>query len=234
MILKLLIAQVVLGIGLSGIYLLPKTYGIRQSAIIMSLPPLLSGWNYKPSEPSKQVLASLADDTDYEQGIYYRSTPARIGKLDMIRAFIVLSGEDMNNSIHRPERCLDAQGFEILDSRIIKIDVGAESGIPAQRLISQHSVSGIQQVSYYWFTGAKVITPSHYRRTLTDMWDRLTTGTNQRWAYVTVSAQLNGEHPLAAHNEKYTNAMITEFLGNLFRKIHKVDQLGGDWELVGP
>jgi len=234
MICKLLIAQVVLGIGLSGIYLLPKTYGIRQSAIIMSLPSLLSDWNYKPSEPSKQVLDSLADDTDYEQGIYYRSTPARIGKLDMISAFIVLSGEDMNNSIHRPERCLLAQGFEILDSRVINIDVGGGSEIPAQRLVSRHSVSGIKKVSYYWFTGAKVITPSHYRRTLTDIWDRLTTGTNQRWAYVTVSSHLNGEHPLATHSEKYTNALITEFIANLFRKIHKVDQLGDDWQLIEP
>ena len=235
MILKLLIAQVVLGIGLSGIYLLPKTYGIRQSAIIMSLPPLLSDWHYEPDEPSKQVLDSLADDTDYEQGMYYRSTPTRIGKLDMISAFIVLSGEDMNNSIHRPERCLLAQGFEILDSRTINIDVGGGSEIPTQRLISRHSVSGIEKVSYYWFTGAKVITPSHYRRTLTDIWDRLTTGTNQRWAYVTVSSHLNGEHPLAAtHTEKYTNAMITEFIANLFRKIHKIDQLGEDWKLVEP
>ena len=114
------------------------------------------------------------------------------------------------------------------------IDVGGESEIPARRLVSKHSVSGIQQVSYYWFTGAKVITPSHYRRTLTDIWDRLTTGTNQRWAYVTVSSPLNGEHPLATHSEKETNAMITELIAKLFRKIHKVDQLGDDWKLVGP
>lgn len=231
---KLLIAQAVLGIGLSGIYLLPKTYGIRQSAIIMSLPSRLPDWNYKPSEPSKQVIDSLADDTDYEQGVYYRSTPERIGKLDVIRAFIVLSGADMNNSIHRPERCLDAQGFEILDSQTISIDVGGGSEIPAQRLICKHRSSGIQRISYYWFTGAKVITPSHYRRTLTDIWDRLTRGTNQRWAFVTVSSPLNGEHPLAAHNEKETNTMITKFVGKLFRKIHKVDQLSGEWETLEP
>ena len=39
MIRNLLIAQAVIGIGLSGIYLLPKTFNIRQSAIVMSLPP---------------------------------------------------------------------------------------------------------------------------------------------------------------------------------------------------
>lgn len=233
MIRNLLIAQAVLGIGLSGIYLLPKTFNIRQSAIVMSLPSNLKEWSFKPSEPSKQVLASLADDTDYEQGIYYRSTPGRIGKLDLIRAFIVLSGEDMNNSIHRPERCMLAQGFEILDSRIINIDVGGGSTIPAHRLTSEHRSSGLQQVSYYWFTGAQVITSSHYHRTLTDMWDRLMTGTNQRWAYVTVSAFLNGEPPLTPHDEKYTNAMLTRFVSATFRKIHKVEQLGKKWSATG-
>lgn len=230
---KLLIAQAVIGIGLSGIYLLPKTYNIRQSAIVMSLPSSLEGWSFRPSEPSKQVLASLAEDTDHEQGIYYRTTPGRIGKLDLIRTFIVLSGEDMNNSIHRPERCLYAQGFEILDSRLINIDVGGGSKIPAQRLTSEHRSSGIRQVSYYWFTGAEVITASHYGRTLTDIWDRLVTGTNQRWAYVTVSAFLNGEPPLTQHDEKYTNAMLTRFISSTFRKIHKVEQLGEKWGATG-
>lgn len=233
MIRKLLIAQVVLGIGLSGIYLLPKTYDIRQSAIVMSLPSSLKDWDFKPSEPSKQVLASLADDTDYELGIYYRTTPGRIGKLDLIRVFIVLSGEDMNNSIHRPERCLYAQGFEILDSRLINIDVGDGSSIPARRLTSEHRSSGIQQVSYYWFTGAKVITSSHYGRTLTDIWDRLMTGTNQRWAYVTVSAFLNGEPPLTQHDEKHTNTMLARFISKTFRKIHKTEQLDGQWSAAG-
>ncbi len=230
MIRNLLITQVVLGIGLSGIYLLPKTYNIRQSAIVMSLPSILKDWNFEHSEPSKQVLASLADDTDYEQGIYYRTTPGRIGRLDLIRAFIVLSGEDMNNSIHRPERCLYAQGFEILDSRMINVDVGGGTTIPVQRLTSEHRSSGLQQVSCYWFTGAQAITSSHYQRTLTDMWDRLITGTNQRWAYVTVSAFLNGEAPLTPHDEKYTNAMIAKFIRQIFREIHKVEQLDGSWD----
>lgn len=233
MIRKLLIAQTVLGIGLCGIYLLPEIYNIRQSAIVMSLPSNQPGWIFEQGEPSKQVLASLADDTDYELGFYYRKTPNRIGKLDLIKTFIVLSGEDMNNSIHRPERCLYAQGFEVLDSRIIDIDVGGGVTIPAQRLTAEHRSTGIKQVSYYWFTGAKVITSSHYHRTLTDIWDRVITGTNQRWAYVTISAFLNGEPPLTHHDEPFTNEMLTGFIGEIFRKIHKVEQLGGKWTAAG-
>lgn len=234
MICKLLITQAVLGIGLSGIYLLPETVSMRQSAIVMSLPSDQPGWKFEPSEPSKQVLDALADDTGHEQGFYYRTTPGRIGKLDLIRAYIVLSGEDMNNSIHRPERCLYAQGFEILDSQTIDIEVSEGVTIPAQKLTAEHRSSGIKQVSYYWFTGAEVITSSHYQRTLTDIWDRLITGTNQQWAFVTISASLNGEPPLTHHDEQYTNKMLSQFISEIFRKIHKVEQLGGKWNPAGP
>ena len=234
MICKLLITQAVLGIGLSGIYLLPETVSMRQSAIVMSLPSDQPGWKFEPSEPSKQVLDALADDTGHEQGFYYRTTPGRIGKLDLIRAYIVLSGEDMNNSIHRPERCLYAQGFEILDSQTIDIEVSEGVTIPAQKLTAEHRSSGIKQVSYYWFTGAEVITSSHYQRTLTDIWDRLITGTNQQWAFVTISASLNGEPPLTHHDEQYTNKMLSQFISEIFRKIHKVEQLGEKWNPAGP
>ena len=42
-----------------------------------------------------------------------RRTPNTEDKIDVINTFIVLSGDDMNNSIHRPERCLAAQGLRI-------------------------------------------------------------------------------------------------------------------------
>ena len=173
---KLIITQFVLAFGLGAIYLLPKTYGIRESAIIMTLPSQLGEWEGKHSEPSPQVLASLADDTGYEQAEFYRPTEGRYQKFDRISAFIVLSGDDMNNSIHRPERCLDAQGFDILETSVVSLDVGYGSSLPARRLLCRHRETGFSRISYYWFTGAAIITPSHYKRTLTDMWDRLVTG----------------------------------------------------------
>ena len=210
---NLIITQVVMAVGLGAIYLLPKTFGIRESAIIMALPSYLSGWSGKHSEPSQKVLESLAEDTDYEQAEYYRWTPGRYNKRDRISTFIVLSGDDMNNSIHRPERCLDAQGFDILESSVVELDVGRKTKMPARRLLCRHREGGFSRISYYWFTGAAIITPGHYKRTLTDMWDRLVTGTNQRWAYVTISAELfeeSTEHPFAKHSPEATDAMISE------------------------
>ena len=36
---------------------------------------------------------------------------------DQVLVSIVLSGHDLDNSIHRPERCLPAQGWTIVDSK---------------------------------------------------------------------------------------------------------------------
>ena len=41
-----------------------------------------------------------------------------------VAASIVLSGQDLNSSIHRPERCLPAQGFKDIRSSIIEVDAG--------------------------------------------------------------------------------------------------------------
>ena len=85
---KLLIAQIVLLVGLSGIYLLPKTYGIRQSAIVMALPPKLDDWHCFPTTPHELVLKSLAKDTDYEQADFRRETgsaPASPGAGAVVR-----------------------------------------------------------------------------------------------------------------------------------------------------
>ena len=233
MIRKLIISQAFLAIGLSSIYLLPRGYQIRESAIVMILPDVLSEWFGEPMKPSEQVINALADDTNFAQSQYKRRTPGTTDKIDLINTLIVLSGDDMNNSIHRPERCLAAQGFEIISSNEAPINIQRNSHLPSRRLISRHIETGAIRVSYYWFIGAKVITSGHYSRTFTDMWDRLTTGTNQRWAFVNISSPIlseTHEHPFAAHSVEETDSMISYFISKLFLQIHKVNQLEGEWE----
>ena len=229
MIRKLAIAQIILLLGLGSIYLLPRGYNIRESAIIMVLPKTINEWFGETMETSEVVINALADDTNYSQSQYKRRTPNTEDKLDIINTFIVLSGDDMNNSIHRPERCLAAQGFEILASEERNIQISETFSIPVRRLASRHLNTGLQQVSYYWFTGAKVITAGHYSRTFTDILDRLTTGTNQRWAFVTITSPIIeglNTHPFAQHSIEETDIMITEFISKIFQEIHKSEQIG--------
>tara|TARA_Y100001934_G_scaffold133980_1_gene162128 strand:+ start:136 stop:849 length:714 start_codon:yes stop_codon:yes gene_type:complete len=232
MIRKLIICQALLGIGLGSIYLLPRGYKIRESAIIMILPNTVDEWFGESMETSEVVINALADDTNYAQSQYKRRTPGTEDKIDITSAFVVLSGDDMNNSIHRPERCLAAQGFEILSSEEILIPINEKYNVPTRRLLSKHLRTGVKQISYYWFTGAKKITASHYNRTFTDIFDRLTTGTNQRWAFVNITSPIiedRNAHPFAVHSIEETDQLISEFISNIFILIHNEDQLGADW-----
>ena len=232
MIRKLIICQALLGIGLGSIYLLPRGYKIRESAIIMILPNTVDEWFGESMETSEVVINALADDTNYAQSQYKRRTPGTEDKIDITSAFVVLSGDDMNNSIHRRERCLAAQGFEILSSEEILIPINEKYNVPTRRLLSKHLRTGVKQISYYWFTGAKKITASHYNRTFTDIFDRLTTGTNQRWAFVNITSPIiedRNAHPFAVHSIEETDQLISDFISNIFILIHNEDQLGADW-----
>ena len=100
MIRKLIICQALLGIGLGSIYLLPRGYKIRESAIILILPDTVEEWFGESMETSEVVINALADDTNYAQSQYKRRTPGTEDKIDITSAFVVLSGDDMNNSIH--------------------------------------------------------------------------------------------------------------------------------------
>ncbi len=226
---KLLIAQVVLAVGLAGIYLLPKTYGMRNSAIVMSLPTFVGKWHGKPLEVSTLEEESLADDTQHEKKSYRRFSPTKIGDFEFLSAFIVLSGSDMNNSIHRPERCLPAQGLALEARNGVDIKLGDGQTLSAMRLKCSRKVNGrrIPNLTYYWFTGAKNLTNSHYMRTFIDMRDRILTGTNQRWAYVTVAADygIDGIDGLAYLTEEEADKMIQGFIAEVFDDIHKTDEL---------
>ena len=231
MIRKLIICQALLGIGLGSIYLLPRGYKIRESAIIMILPGTVKEWFGESMGTSEVVINALAEDTNYAQSQYKRRTPETEDKIDIVSAFVVLSGDGMNNSIHRPGRCLAAQGFEIRASEEISIPINGKFNLPTKRLLSKHLRTGGKQISYYWFTGAKKITASHYSRTFTDIFDSLATGTNQRWAFVNITSPIienKNAHPFAEHSIEETDQLISEFISNIFIQIHNEDQLGAN------
>ena len=113
----------------------------------------------------------------------------QFGELLAVQASIVLSGHDLNDSIHRPERCLPAQGFKELrlEPRVVptrsrrRARSPASAATPKSRTLRPANFvldpNGrpvrLQHVFYYWFVGSHCLTSDHYQRTLTDMRDRL-------------------------------------------------------------
>src|SRR3954469_23336206 len=111
---RLFSLQVVLLGGLSSVFLLPKEIKIVPAAISLTLPEFVGSWQGVDQEVSPAEKEILGPDTQFSRKIYRRGT-------DEIYVSIVLSGPDMNTSIHRPERCLPAQGWTITSSEKVKV-----------------------------------------------------------------------------------------------------------------
>ena len=187
---------------LSGVYLLPKAGEMAPSAIRMDLPEWIGSWEFRQKPPTQEEIDLLAADTEFSKAVCLKPRPGEFhyisGKRipDRIDLSVVLSGHDLNNSIHRPERCMPSQGHQIGSSSKAVIDLPNGQRIPTRRLLSVQSVAAnedhteykrYQCVTYYFFVGHKSITQDHFARTLTDIKDRLLFGMDQRWAYVSAS-----------------------------------------------
>jgi hypothetical protein len=145
----------------------------------------------------------------------------------------------MNNSIHRPERCLEAQGYAKIQPTTVAIDVGDKK----MKVTRLHFVRVLEDgtelpaIMYYWFVGADHLTNSHYERTLYDIKHRLIEGTNQRWAYISLLSQYgptwaeSGALQVAPNTVEETDAYMQDFIRRTFFKIHKTDEIKG-WQDV--
>lgn len=191
----------VLGGSLSAVYFLPQAGTTAPSAVRMEMPGSKDGWEFRSIPPSKEELGTLEKDTEFAKAICFKPRPGEInfeGHLipDRIDLSVVLSGYDLNNSIHRPERCMPAQGHKITASGDVTIELPNGRSFHAKRLKSMQSLQGVKEgseplefqcVTYYFFVGHDRITNDHLQRTLVDMKDRLLRGMDQRWAYVSAS-----------------------------------------------
>ncbi len=236
---RLTILFVILLAGFSAIYILPRSYALQLSALPgglgepgrkYELPHLIGFWRGGPSRPASEQEASvLAPDTQFLKKSYLRvnstilaPTPGpkasemerRIAAAlhEELEVSVVISGSDMGNSIHRPERCLVAQGYVITGEKIFNLMVRGRP-LPVKRLVTSQPIKDkdgklsqiIHNITYYWFVGHDTLTNNHYQRTLLDLQDRVLKGYDQQWAYATVG--MNYDPHLADNDADKTPTM---------------------------
>ena len=115
------------------------------------------------------------------------------GQGNFIQVSLVISGQDINNSIHRPERCLPSQGHRDLQHTSQALDLANGQTLPISHLLSKRDIlvegkkTTVNYHTIYWFIGHDTVTSSHYKRSLTDIRDRLVSGSAQQWAYINIS-----------------------------------------------
>lgn len=220
---RLFAVELALIIGLSAIFFLPKGSATSPVGIALKLPIWVGNWIGEDSQVTSRELEVLAKDTAFARKLY-TSTAG-----DKVYVSIVLSGDDMTTSIHRPERCLPAQGWNLQDSSTRTIKISDSQSLAATRLLGLRMVENkskkfaIRNLTYYWFVGYTDVTPSHFTRTMLDLRDRTLRGYDQRWAYVTVSATVTEGLGRPERTEEETARMIENFISQLAPKLTRPD-----------
>jgi EpsI family protein len=221
---RLVFLQLVLFAGLGSAYLIPAQTRSQPIGVNMDLPDFIGQWFGVPEQITQREKDELAADTTFARRVYSD------GVGDQILASIVLAGEDPDNSLHRPERCLPAQGWTVMDSKTVTIIAPAlPSGrLKVTRLHSQQkfqdkkgNIQTVYNLNYYWFIGYTDLTSSAIQRALIDIRDRVMKGYDQRWAYVTVGSNITEGLTQFGRSEQATDEMIQSLILQLFPKITK-------------
>lgn len=217
--------QAVLLLGFSAIFALPHARISSPAGIAMKLPVWIGPWLGEDAEITAKEVGGLAKDTQFARKIY--TSPQG----DHIFVSIVLSGDDMASSIHRPERCLPAQGWSLQSSSKETIPLSDGKSLATTLLRSVRPAldySGnrrlLTNLNYYWFIGYNYMTPSHLDRTIWDMRERLLHGYDQRWAYVTVTANVTEGWGTPNRSEQETAKVVEKFTGEL---VHELESPSG-------
>ena len=222
---QLAILQVLLGLGLSAVFFLPTKTALGPAGIALTLPIDVGSWKGRDAVVTEKELAGLAPDTGFARRFYKDADG------NEMYVSIVLSGTDMANSIHRPERCLSAQGWTVEHADKVKIDLpGQATPLKVTKLLNEqefrldaaHTVA-CRNVNYYWFVGSHDITSSHWVRTFIDVKDRILHGEAQRWAYITVATNVtdNLNKPGGGLNAADTARLVEGFIAQIVPQFKK-------------
>ncbi len=223
---RLLTLLVVLSAGLGLIYALPSAPKPPAPGVATVLPDFVDEWYGQDAAVTEKERQVLGAETTFARKQYTN------GRGASIFVSIVFSGEDMSASIHRPERCLPAQGFTLVDSRTEKLPLSLDPTHPltVTRLHTLRPIYDAQgrpvtysdgrpfkdfSLVYYWFIGSKETTASHTERYLLDTRDRIWMGTNQRWAYVSVMSRITANVDKFGLDEPQTDELVQTFIRKL-------------------
>jgi EpsI family protein len=193
---------------------------MQPAGIKLELPQFVGKWYGVDQAVSQRELEMLAGDTEFARKVYTDAAG------NSMFVSIVLSGADLDNSIHRPERCLPAQGWTIADSTQLRIPLESGRKLAVTRLHNVRQVPlrngttvSIYNLNFYWFVGYHHLTASHLERTMFDIEDRVLKGYNQRWAYITVASDITKGLTPFGHSEAETDQMIRDFIRQIYPAI---------------
>jgi hypothetical protein len=221
--LAILLAALLGGLGL--VFLLPHQLGFQPVGIRLELPDDLPGLHGVPMEVTEKEHTVLGSDTEFARRSYVDHRGNRV------LVSIVLAGQDMMTGLHRPERCLSAQGWNVGAASHETVEVAPFGPLSLTRLKNSRMltnkegvpVAKMDDLCYYWFVGATRMVGTHERRVFLDAMDRIVHGYNQRWAIVMVSGEITEKLMRDGRNEADTDQALQRVVKEITPVIVKED-----------
>ncbi len=172
-----------------------------------------SDWIGRRTEVTNVEREILPPDTGFSRRLYVAlDNPRR-----QVFVSIVLSGRD-RSSIHRPELCVEGQGWTIKESFAhgFNTSLTATGQLPTTVLRVERTASDgqttVPSLLAYWFVNGERVVPSHAQRMVRGAWDRLRHGRADRWAYVLIQTDASdGEAAALARLQEVLDGTLPRF-----------------------
>lgn len=225
-----MITRAVILFALCGMTLLlcqfsPQPKGANEVGVPAELPMVAGSFVGEAEPPSDKERELLPADTLIVKREY--RTPGRSNATrDLAHASLVIAGND-SRSIHRPEVCLDGQGWTITDSRVreVKLLSGEvlrvrDLAIEREVLLADGTKLPLRAHYVYWFVSADVSTPNNLDRQLISLRDSVLRNVNHRWAYPSVMARVTDNLTPQQSGERIRNdAETVQMILSLIRSL---------------
>jgi len=208
----------------------PEVRADSDSGVVMKLPTAVGRFLGQPLEMDAAEKDLLPADTQMVK-MHYRS-PGLPEDRDLAQVTLVLAGAE-RRSIHRPEVCLNGQGWTLLDSRIVPVEIAPGHDLMVKDLLVEREMRLADGTSkklrahyVYWFIGTDVTTPSNAVRVWLSTWDNISRNVNHRWAYASVTAWVTDnlevrESAQRARNSEETTELASELIRSLAPQFQK-------------
>lgn len=209
----------------------PQPKGGDETGVSAELPMVAGGFVGESEAPGERERELLPADTIIVKRIY--RTPGRpVENRDLAHVSLVIAGND-SRSIHRPEVCLDGQGWTITDSCVREVNLLSgeilrvrDLAIEREVLLGDGTKLPLRAHYVYWFVGGDVSTPSNLERQLISLRDSVLHNVNHRWAYPSVMARVtdnltprqSGER---VRDDEETVKMILSLIRSLAPRLQK-------------
>ena len=179
-------------------YLFPNAATDQQTGMWMKLPKELPGHLAYDREVSDEEKYWLPADTQMLKRVYYpKNAKSRESAINQCTSVtLILSGSDQR-SLHRPEVCLDGQGWAIVGEPVVELTVNGKTlkvkDLHLQKTFTaEDKTERVIEAHYvYWWVGSQVCTPDTTQRALISAKENIFHNRNTRWGYPSVMTHVD-------------------------------------------